>query len=63
MTPTLNQSENRSELNILTKLADFIDQLKQENEQLIDLCNEKGIAIPDDLIYKGPDDQLQPDSP
>lgn len=63
MTPTLNQSENRSELNILTKLADFIDQLRQENEQLIDLCNEKGIAIPDDLIYKGPDDQLQPDSP
>lgn len=28
--------------------------LKQENEQLIKLCKEKGIDVPEDLIYKGP---------
>ncbi|CAH6718628.1 protein Ino4p [[Candida] jaroonii] len=56
LTPTLNESENRSELNILTKSADYIDTLKSENEKLVALCRERGIAIPEDLIYTGPDD-------
>ncbi|KAI3402359.2 hypothetical protein KGF56_004767 [Candida oxycetoniae] len=54
LTPNLNQSENRSELNILTKSADFIDQLKEENVKLIELCRQKGIEVPEELIYKGP---------
>lgn len=54
LTPTLTELENRSELNILTKSADYIDQLKEDNEKLIQLCISKGIAIPDELIYKGP---------
>lgn len=55
MTPSLTQAENRSELNILTKSADFIDQLKEENEKLIELCQEKAIQVPEELIYRGPD--------
>ncbi|KAK6461755.1 basic helix-loop-helix transcription factor [Scheffersomyces coipomensis] len=54
LTPTLNDSENRSELNILTKSADFIDQLKDENAKLVELAQKKGIPIPPDLIYSGP---------
>lgn len=56
LTPTLTESENRSELNILTKSADYIDHLKEENERLIALCRERGTEVPDDLIYKGPED-------
>ncbi|ODV69325.1 hypothetical protein HYPBUDRAFT_169966 [Hyphopichia burtonii NRRL Y-1933] len=54
LTPSLNDRENRSELNILTKLADYIDSLKEENLKLIQLCKEKGIDVPANLIYKGP---------
>lgn len=56
LTPSLSLAENRSELNILTKSADYIDQLKEENLKLIELCNERGIQVPDELIYRGPDD-------
>ncbi|EGV64462.1 hypothetical protein PSN45_004772 [Yamadazyma tenuis] len=56
LTPTLTDTENRSELNILTKSADYIDQLKNENERLIQMCNEHGIQIPHDLVYTGPED-------
>ncbi|PVH16162.1 uncharacterized protein CXQ87_004027 [Candidozyma duobushaemuli] len=54
LTPTLTEQENRSELSILTKSADYIDQLKDENKQLLELCRLKGIPVPDELIYKGP---------
>ncbi|KAI5954061.1 hypothetical protein CANMA_004900 [Candida margitis] len=54
LTPNLTESENRSELNILTKSADYIDQLKDENVKLIELCRAKGIEVPEELIYKGP---------
>lgn len=54
LTPTLNELENRSELNILTKSADYIDQLKEDNNKLIQLCISKGINVPDELVYKGP---------
>lgn len=54
LTPALTEQENRSELSILTKSADYIDQLKDENKQLIELCRLKGIPIPEELIYKGP---------
>ncbi|GBL49219.1 hypothetical protein ACI3LY_004546 [Candidozyma auris] len=54
LTPTLTEQENRSELSILTKSADYIDQLKDENKQLVELCRMKGIPVPDELIYKGP---------
>ncbi|KAK6457690.1 basic helix-loop-helix transcription factor [Scheffersomyces xylosifermentans] len=54
LTPTLTESENRSELNILTKSADYIDQLKDENSNLVELCRMKGIKIPEELIYNGP---------
>ncbi|RLV83178.1 Protein INO4 [Meyerozyma sp. JA9] len=54
LTPTLNESENRSELNILTKSADYIDYLKEENERLIQLCRERGITLPEELVYTGP---------
>lgn len=56
LTPALTESENRSELNILTKSADYIDYLKSENQKLIKLCHERGIAVPDELHYKGPED-------
>lgn len=54
LTPTLNELENRSELNILTKSADYIDYLKEENERLIQLCRERGITLPEELVYTGP---------
>lgn len=54
LTPTLNVTENRSELNILTKSADYIDHLKEENAKLVDLCRKNGIQVPEDLEYKGP---------
>jgi heteromeric Ino2p/Ino4p transcription factor len=54
LTPTLESLENRSELNILTKSADFIDKLKEDNERLVAECRVKGIAVPEELIYKGP---------
>jgi heteromeric Ino2p/Ino4p transcription factor len=54
LTPTLSQSENRSELNILTKSADYIDNLKLENNQLVELCRQKGINVPAELAYHGP---------
>ncbi|KAI5951695.1 hypothetical protein KGF54_004770 [Candida jiufengensis] len=54
LTPNLTESENRSELNILTKSADYIDQLRDENIKLIEMCRSKGIEVPDELIYKGP---------
>ncbi|PVH21655.1 hypothetical protein CXQ85_000638 [Candidozyma haemuli] len=54
LTPTLTEQENRSELSILSKSADYIDQLKDENKQLLELCRLKGIPVPDELIYKGP---------
>lgn len=54
LTPTLNELENRSELNILTKSADYIDYLKEENKRLIQLCRERGITLPEELVYTGP---------
>lgn len=54
MTPNLNELENRSELNILTKSADYIDELRAENIKLIEICRQKGISIPPELIYSGP---------
>ncbi|KAK6201085.1 basic helix-loop-helix transcription factor [Scheffersomyces amazonensis] len=54
LTPTLTDSENRSELNILTKSADFIDQLREENIKLVELAKLKGIHVPSELIYNGP---------
>ncbi|CAK7906116.1 protein Ino4p [[Candida] anglica] len=58
LTPTLTSSENRSELNILTKSADYIDKLKEENEKLIASCRARGISVPEELIYKGPSSQI-----
>ncbi|EGW33221.1 uncharacterized protein SPAPADRAFT_136319 [Spathaspora passalidarum NRRL Y-27907] len=54
LTPTLTESENRSELNILTKSADYIDELREENVKLVELCRMKGINVPQELIYNGP---------
>ncbi|RLV95758.1 hypothetical protein JA1_000746 [Spathaspora sp. JA1] len=54
LTPTLTESENRSELNILTKSADYIDELREENAKLIEVCRMKGIAVPPELVYNGP---------
>ncbi|EMG51007.1 INO4 Protein INO4 [Candida maltosa Xu316] len=54
LTPNLTESENRSELNILTKSADYIDQLKDENAKLVEYCRMKGIDIPPELVYSGP---------
>lgn len=54
LTPTLTEQENRSELSILTKLADYIDHLKDENAKLLELCRARGIAVPPELVYKGP---------
>lgn len=54
LTPTLDDSEKRSELNILTKSADFIDHLKDENAKLVELCRMKGIDVPGDMEYHGP---------
>lgn len=54
LTPNLNELENRSELNILTKSADYIDELRAENIKLIEICRQKGISIPPELIYSGP---------
>ncbi|KAG7194631.1 uncharacterized protein KQ657_004307 [Scheffersomyces spartinae] len=54
LTPTLSESENRLELNILTKLADYIDLLKQEHTDLITKAKKKGIFIPPNLVYEGP---------
>lgn len=54
LTPSLTELENRSELNILTKSADYIDELKQENAKLVELCRMKGIHVPPGLIYQGP---------
>lgn len=50
----LTEQESRSELSILTKSADYIDYLKDENQKLIKLCQMKGVAVPDELVYKGP---------
>ena len=54
LTPTLSELENRLELNILTKSADYICDLKQENHRLIELCRSKGIPVPPELLYTGP---------
>lgn len=54
LTPTLDELEKRSELNILTKSADFIDHLKDENTKLVELCRMKGIDVPSELEYHGP---------
>ncbi|OBA19965.1 hypothetical protein METBIDRAFT_210498 [Metschnikowia bicuspidata var. bicuspidata NRRL YB-4993] len=54
LTPSLSSQESRSELNILTKSADYIDSLKEENARLLEVCNERGITVPEHLIYKGP---------
>lgn len=54
LTPTLTELENRSELNILTKSADYIDQLREENANLVEMCRRKGITIPEELVYNGP---------
>ncbi|SGZ54263.1 CIC11C00000001296 [Sungouiella intermedia] len=54
LTPTLSEQESRSELSILTKSANYIDYLKDENQKLIELCQMKGIPVPNELVYKGP---------
>lgn len=54
LTPTLSEQESRLELSILSKSADYIDFLKDENEKLVRLCEMKGIPVPPELIYKGP---------
>lgn len=54
LTPTLSELENRLELNILTKSADYICALKLENHQLIEMCRSKGIPVPQELLYNGP---------
>ncbi|KAM9930510.1 hypothetical protein OXX59_000451 [Metschnikowia pulcherrima] len=54
LTPDLTSQESRSELNILTKSADYIESLKEENAVLVEKCRERGIHVPDNLKYKGP---------
>ncbi|CCE72744.1 Piso0_000338 [Millerozyma farinosa CBS 7064] len=54
LTPSLNEHENRSELNILTKSADYIEALKQENDRLVALCRGRDIEVPSKLKYNGP---------
>lgn len=54
LTPALTDQESRLELNILTKSADYIDELKAENAKLVELCRVRGISVPDEAIYKGP---------
>ncbi|RCK54649.1 Protein INO4 [Candida viswanathii] len=54
LTPNLNELENRSELNILTKSADYIDQLREENAKLVELGRMRGLNIPLEYIYSGP---------
>lgn len=54
LTPTLSDLERRSELNILTKSADFIDHLRFENAQLVQLCEARNILVPTELRYCGP---------
>lgn len=54
LTPNLSELENRSELNILTKSADYIDQLREENAKLVELARMKGLNIPEEYIYTGP---------
>lgn len=58
LTPTLTSLENRSELNILTKSADYIDKLKDENQKLIAQCKARGIRVPEHLIYTGPSSDI-----
>lgn len=54
LTPSLTEDESRSELNILSKSADYIEYLKEENSKLVAMCHAKGIPVPDELLYKGP---------
>lgn len=54
LTPTLTDQESRSELNILTKSADYIELLKEENQKLVSICEAKGIPVPKELVYMGP---------
>lgn len=54
LTPQLSDKESRSELNILSKSADYIEELKSQNAALIEKCRQQGIPVPDELIYKGP---------
>ncbi|CAH2350629.1 protein Ino4p [[Candida] railenensis] len=58
LTPTLTDLENRSELNILTKSADYIDKLKEENQRLIASCRARGILVPEELVYRGPGSEI-----
>lgn len=54
LTPSLSDQESRSELTILNKSANYIEQLRVENAKLVELCKQQGIEVPPDMINTGP---------
>lgn len=54
LTPALRENERRSELAILTKGADYLEELALENKKLVELCKQHDVPVPPGLAYNGP---------
>lgn len=50
LVPDLTPAESRTEVAVLTKSANFIDQLRYENEKLIEVLQLQNIEIPQEVL-------------
>lgn len=50
LVPNLTPAESRTEVAVLTKSANFIDQLRYENEKLIEVLQLQNIEIPQEVL-------------
>lgn len=50
LVPDLTPAESRTEVAVLSKSANFIDQLRTENLKLIELLQQEKVEIPDHLV-------------
>lgn len=49
LVPELKPSDNRSEILILNKSADYMDALYRENQSLVEKLEQKGVQVEDRL--------------
>ncbi|GMG37572.1 unnamed protein product [Ambrosiozyma monospora] len=48
--PSLEQKESRSELVVLNKTSDYLEELRQQRQKLVEAAKLKGIDIPEELL-------------
>ncbi|GMM37232.1 Ino4 protein [Saccharomycopsis crataegensis] len=50
LVPNLTPSESRTEVAVLTKSAAFIDELRSENQRLLQLLQNSNVPVPEHLL-------------